>query len=84
MRKLSSLLESPKTFDEIFKVPSVPFFSPEFNLLTSELDNFSFESFHTNETKQTYNTPTVPCEKSKTVTSESVSSEAQVKKFFIL
>ena len=39
--KLFSSLESPTTFDEIFKVTSVPFFIPDFNLLSCELDNFT-------------------------------------------
>ena len=42
-RKLLSLLQSPPTFDESFKVTSVPFFVPDFNLLSSELDNFTFK-----------------------------------------
>ena len=32
--KLSLSLESPTTFEEIFKVTSVPFFIPDFNLLS--------------------------------------------------
>ena len=40
---LFSSLESPTTFDEIFKVTSVPFFIPDFNLLSWELDNFTFK-----------------------------------------
>ena len=32
-RKLASSLESPTTSDEIFKVTSAPFFTPNFNLL---------------------------------------------------
>ena len=38
-----SLLELPTTFDEIFKVFSVPFFIPDFKLLSYELDNFTFK-----------------------------------------
>ena len=38
--KLFSSLGSPSTFDKIFKVTSVAFFIPEFNLLSFELDNF--------------------------------------------
>ena len=34
--KLFSSLESPTTFDGIFKVNSVPFFIPDFNLLTRQ------------------------------------------------
>ena len=41
--KLFSSLESPTTFDEIFKVTSVPFFDLDFNWLSCELDNFTFE-----------------------------------------
>ena len=40
--KLVSALELPITFDERFKVTSVPFFIPDFNLLSCELDNFQF------------------------------------------
>ena len=35
--KLFSSLESPTTFDENLKVTSVPFFIPDFNLLSCEL-----------------------------------------------
>ena len=42
--KLFSSLESPTTFDESFKVTSVPFFFPDFNSLSCELDNFTFQS----------------------------------------
>ena len=41
--KLFSSTESQTTFDEIFKVTSVPFFIPNFNLLSCELDNFTFK-----------------------------------------
>ena len=41
--KLFSSLESPITFEEIFKVTLVPFFFPHFNLLSYELDNFAFK-----------------------------------------
>ena len=34
-------LEPPAAFDESFKVISVPFFIPDFNLLSCELDNFT-------------------------------------------
>ena len=37
--RLFSSLESPTPFDEIFKVSSVPFFIPDFNLLSCELNN---------------------------------------------
>ena len=50
--KLFSSLESPTAFDKSFKVTSVPFFIPDFNLLSCELDNLTFkmlyESFYTN------------------------------------
>ena len=42
-RKLVSSLELPTTFDESFKVTSVPFFIHNFNLLSCELDNFKFQ-----------------------------------------
>ena len=41
--KLFSLLESPTTCDESFKVTSVPFFILDFNLLSCKLDNVTFE-----------------------------------------
>ena len=41
--KLFPTLESLTTFDESFKVTSVPFFIPDFNLLSCELDNFTFK-----------------------------------------
>ena len=44
--KLFSLLESPTTFDEIFKVTLVPFFIPDFNLLSCESDNFTFKMLY--------------------------------------
>ena len=40
--KLVSSLESSTTFDESFKVMSVLFLVSDFNLLCSELDNFTF------------------------------------------
>ena len=36
-RKLFSSLESPTTLDKIVKVTSIPFFIPDFNLLSCEL-----------------------------------------------
>ena len=42
-RKLFSSLESGTTFDEIFKITSVPFYIPDFNLLSCELGNFTFK-----------------------------------------
>ena len=52
---LFSSLESTATFDEHFKVTSVPFFIPDFNLLNCKLDNFTIlncfiESFYTDIT----------------------------------
>ena len=41
--KLASSLELPVTFDERFKVPSLTFFIPDFNLLNCELGNVTFE-----------------------------------------
>ena len=41
--KLVLPLEFPIKFDEIFKITSGPSFIPNFNLLSSELDNFTFE-----------------------------------------
>ena len=45
-RKLFSSLQSPTTLDKIFKITSVPFCIPGFNLLSSELDNSTFKTFH--------------------------------------
>ena len=45
-RKLYSSLEPPATFDENFKVASVPFFIPDFNLLSCELENFTYKVLH--------------------------------------
>ena len=42
-RKLFSLLETLTIFEEIFKVTSVTFFTLSFNLLSYELDNFTFK-----------------------------------------
>ena len=42
-RKLFSSLESPTIFDSSYKVTSVPFFIPDFNLLSCELDSFTFK-----------------------------------------
>ena len=41
--KLVSLLESRIAFDERFKDTSGPFFIPNFNLLSCELDHFTFQ-----------------------------------------
>ena len=43
MKKIFSSLESSTTFDEIFKVTSVPFFIPDFNLLSRKLHNFTLK-----------------------------------------
>ena len=40
--KLFSSTESPTTFDERFKAALVPSFITEFNLVSCELDNFTF------------------------------------------
>ena len=40
--KLFSTLESSTTFDESSKITSVPFFIPDFTLLSCELDNVTF------------------------------------------
>ena len=42
-RKLASSPDSPITFDKRFKLISVPFFIPDFNLLNWELENFIFK-----------------------------------------
>ena len=42
-RKLFSSLKSPTRFDANFKIFSVPFFIPDFNLLSCELDNSTFK-----------------------------------------
>ena len=41
MQKIISSFGSPKTFDKSFKDTPVPFFIPDFNLLSCELDNFT-------------------------------------------
>ena len=41
--KLALLLESPITFDEKFKLTSVPFFTLDFNFLNCELGNFTLK-----------------------------------------
>ena len=40
--KLFASWEFPTTFDEMFKVTLVPFFSADFNLLSCELNKFTF------------------------------------------
>ena len=44
--KLFLSFESPTRIDKFFKVISVPFFIPESNLLSCELDNFTFKALH--------------------------------------
>ena len=41
--KLFSSLKSPATFDKSFKVTSLTFFIQDFNLLSCELENFTFK-----------------------------------------
>ena len=43
MSKIFSSLKLPITFDKRFKITSVPFFIPNFNLLSSVLDNFALK-----------------------------------------
>ena len=45
-RKLVASLESPITFDERFKITSVPLSIPDVNLLSCELDNITFILSH--------------------------------------
>ena len=40
--KSFSSLESPTIFEEIFKTTSIAFFIPDFNLLSCDLDYFTF------------------------------------------
>ena len=40
---LFSSLKSPTAVDDSFKVTSIPFLIPDFNLLSSALDNFTFK-----------------------------------------
>ena len=64
-----TLLEPPRTFDEIFKVTSAPFFIHNLNLIRCKLDNFSLKSYVESfyiKAKNKTNIP-VPCEKSKAV-----------------
>ena len=72
--KLFSSLESSTTLDENFIVISVLFFVPDFNLLSCNLENFTFKvlywvvlHWYYIERKYNYNTLTVSCEKSKMV-----------------
>ena len=44
-RKLVSSLELPTTFDERFKVTSVPIFNPDFNLLSCEIGTLRLKCF---------------------------------------
>ena len=43
MWKISLILESPIAFDEKVKVTSVPFFIPDFDLLSFEIKNVMFK-----------------------------------------
>ena len=43
MRKISPIIGITNTFDERFKVTSLPFFIPEANLLSCESDHFTFK-----------------------------------------
>ena len=43
MENLASSLESPITFGERLKVTSAPIFVPDFNLLSCDLDYFTFK-----------------------------------------
>ena len=43
--KLLALLESPTTFDEIFKVSSAPFVIPNVNLLSCKLHSLSLKCY---------------------------------------
>ena len=43
MCKISFIIRISDYFDESFKVTSVPFFIPEFNLLRCELENFALK-----------------------------------------
>ena len=65
--KLVSSLELSIKFYERFKVTLVLFFFfiADFNLLSCELDHFTFKVLK--QKKKNYNTFTVPCEKCKTV-----------------
>ena len=56
--KLVSSLEPPTTFDQSFKVTSVRFFIPDFNLLICKL-------YYSKINSQFHNTSTVLCEKSE-------------------
>ena len=65
MRKIILIIRSPTTFEEILKINSVPFFIPDFNLLSCELDNFTFIYIEQNKSvEHIHNTFTVRCEKS--------------------
>ena len=64
--KSFSSVRSPTTFAERSEVTLVPFFIADFNLLSCELDHFTFKVLKQKK-KKNYNTFTVPCEKCKTV-----------------
>ena len=79
--KLFSSLEWLTTFGESFKVISVPFFIPNFNLLSWEIDNYTFKVLYwvilywyytkvkkkKKKKEKMQNTFRVPCEKSKII-----------------
>ena len=72
--KWVSSLESLITFDERFKIISIPFFIPDFKLFSCELDNFSLivlycviSCWYCIKIKQNCNTLRVPCESCKMV-----------------
>ena len=44
--KLSQSLEFPTAFDERFKITLVSFFIADFNLLSCELDKFTFNALY--------------------------------------
>ena len=68
-RKIVSSLESPTTFDERFKITSVPFLIPDFRLLSYKLENLTFELLYWVTLYWYYikekncNIPTGPCKK---------------------
>ena len=46
MQKLFSSVESPTKFVESFKVTLVPFFIPDFNLLSCKFYSFTFKELY--------------------------------------
>ena len=45
MWKITLIFESSTTFDESFKVASVPFGIPDFNLISCQLENLPVKSY---------------------------------------